>query len=157
MKIKIIAIGKTQKKFLVEGENEYLKRLKHYISIEKIELADVKNTKNMTEAQVKIEEGKMILKHIEKGGQVILLDEKGKQQTSLEFSKWLQNKMNHGGKHITFVVGGPYGFSDEVHNLANEKISLSKMTFSHQMIRMLFLEQLYRGFTILRNEPYHHE
>ncbi|MBD3636681.1 MAG: 23S rRNA (pseudouridine(1915)-N(3))-methyltransferase RlmH [Crocinitomicaceae bacterium] len=157
MKITIITIGKTHKSFLQEGEQEYLKRLDHYIKVEKIELPDIKNAKHKTFEQIKIEEGKMLLKAIEPGGMVILLDEKGKQHSSKKFAQWLQNKMNHGGKHITFVIGGPYGFSEEMYNAAHEKLSLSPMTFSHQMVRMLFFEQLYRAFTILRNEPYHHE
>ncbi|UKN01231.1 23S rRNA (pseudouridine(1915)-N(3))-methyltransferase RlmH [Paracrocinitomix mangrovi] len=157
MKIKIIAVGKTHKSFLVDGEKEYEGRLKHYIKLEQVVIPDIKNAKNKTEEQLKIEEGQMILQHVEKGGILVLLDEKGKQYSSVEFSKWLQNKMNQGVRHITFVVGGPYGFSDEVYEAAQEKLSLSKMTFSHQMIRMLFLEQLYRGFSILKGEPYHHE
>ncbi|MEO9532819.1 MAG: 23S rRNA (pseudouridine(1915)-N(3))-methyltransferase RlmH [Crocinitomicaceae bacterium] len=157
MKIKIILIGKTHKKFLIDGETEYLSRLQHYISVEKIELPDVKNAKKLTEDQIKTEEGKMILSKVEKSDLVVLLDEKGKQYDSVAFSNWTQDRMNRGLKYITFVVGGPYGFSDEVYAAANEKMSLSKMTFSHQMIRMFFLEQLYRAFTILRNEPYHHQ
>ena len=157
MKIKIILIGKTHKKFLIEGENEYLSRLQHYISVEKIEFQDVKNAKKLSEDQIKTEEGKMILSKIEKSDLVVLLDEKGKQYDSVGFANWTQDRMNRGLKYITFVIGGPYGFSDDVYAAANEKLSLSKMTFSHQMIRMLFLEQLYRGFTILKNEPYHHE
>ena len=157
MKIKIILIGKTHKKFLIEGENEYLSRLQHYISVEKIEFQDVKNAKKLSEDQIKTEEGKMILSKIEKSDLVVLLDEKGKQYDSVGFANWTQDRMNRGLKYITFVIGGPYGFSDDVYAAANEKLSLSKMTFSHQMIRMLFLEQLYRGFTILKNEPYHHQ
>jgi 23S rRNA (pseudouridine1915-N3)-methyltransferase len=157
VKIKIIVIGKTQKSFLIEGENEYLKRLGHYVQVEKLEIPDLKNAKNRSFEQIKEAEGKLILAKIEVGGTVILLDENGKQRSSVDFSEWLQSKMNHAGKHITFVIGGPYGFSDEVYAAASEKLSLSKMTYSHQMIRMLFLEQVYRAFTILRNEPYHHE
>ncbi|MEX1001457.1 MAG: 23S rRNA (pseudouridine(1915)-N(3))-methyltransferase RlmH [Crocinitomicaceae bacterium] len=157
MKIKIIAIGKTQKAFLEAGEKEYLKRLKRYIQVETTVIPDIKNTKNKSTEQLKQEEGRLILDQIESGGLVILLDEKGKQYPSKEFANWLQNRMNRGLKQLTFVIGGPYGFSEEVYTAANEKLSLSKMTFSHQMVRMLFLEQLYRGFTILRNEPYHHE
>lgn len=157
VKIKIIAIGKTQKKFLIEGEKEYLKRLSHYIKVEVVELSDIKNAKSKTVDQIKQEEGQLILSNLETGGITVLLDEKGKEFGSVDFSKWVQQKMNQGGKHITFVVGGPYGFSDEVYQKATQKLSLSKMTFSHQMIRMLFYEQLYRAFSILRNEPYHHE
>lgn len=157
MKIKIICIGKTQKSFLIEGEKEYLKRLGHYVQVEKIELPDVKNAKKLSEDQIKVAEGKQILSKVEAGGLLVLLDEKGKERGSVGFAKWMQERMNRGGKHITFVIGGPYGFSDEVYQRANEKMSLSQMTFSHQMIRMFFCEQLYRAFTILRNEPYHHQ
>ncbi len=157
MKIKLIVIGKTHKKFLIEGENEYLKRIRKYVGVEKIEIADLKNAKKLTKDQVKLEEGKLILSKIEPHGLVVLLDEKGKEFTSMKFSKWMQNTMNRGYKHITFVIGGAYGFSDDVYAAANEKIAISQMTFSHQMIRMLFLEQIYRGFSILNNEPYHHE
>ncbi len=157
MKIKIIVIGKTHKKFLVEGENEYLNRIQHYIQVEKIEIPDLKKAKHLSESQIKDQEGQLILNKIDSSDWVVLLDEKGKQYGSVEFSKWNQERMNRGLKQITFVVGGPYGFSDEVYVRANEKISLSKMTFSHQMIRMFFIEQLYRAFTILKNEPYHHQ
>lgn len=157
MKINIICIGKTQKSFLIEGEKEYLKRLSHYMQVEKIEIPDLKNVKKMTQDQIKEEEGKLILSKVESGGLLILLDEQGKECSSVGFSKWVQGRMNRGGKHITFVIGGPYGFSQEVYQVANEKLSLSQMTFSHQMIRLLFFEQLYRAFTILRNEPYHHQ
>lgn len=157
MKIKIICIGKTQKSFLIEGEKEYLKRLGHYVQVEKIELPDVKNAKKLSEDQIKVAEGKQILSKVEAGGLLVLLDEKGKERGSVGFAKWMQERMNRGGKHITFVIGGPYGFSDDVYQRANEKMSLSQMTFSHQMIRMFFCEQLYRAFTILRNEPYHHQ
>ena len=157
MKIRIIVIGKTQKKFLLEGELEYLKRLKHYIQVEKIEIPDIKNAKNMTVDQIKLAEGKLILSKIESGGLVVLLDEKGKEYDSVHFSKWNQERMNRGIKHITFVIGGPYGFSNELYARGDEKLALSKMTFSHQMIRLFFIEQLYRAFTILKNEPYHHQ
>lgn len=157
MKLKLIAIGKTQKSFLIDGENEYLKRLAKYISFEKIEIPDLKNAKNLTESQIKIEEGKLILSKLDKSTLIVLLDEKGKDYTSLQFSKWIQDEMNRGHKVITFIIGGAYGFSDEVYKIANQKISLSKMTLSHQMIRMFFVEQMYRAFSILNNEPYHHE
>ena len=157
MKLKLIAIGKTQKSFLIDGENEYLKRLAKYISFEKIEIPDLKNAKNLTESQIKIEEGKLILSKLDKSTLIVLLDEKGKDYTSLQFSKWIQDEMNRGHKVITFIIGGAYGFSDEVYKIANQKISLSKMTLSHQMIRMFFVEQVYRAFSILNNEPYHHE
>lgn len=157
MKIKIVAIGKTHKSFLVDGESEYLKRIKKYVAIEKIEIPDLKNAKKLTFKQIKEKEGKLLLSKIENHSLIVLLDEKGKEFTSLKFSKWVQDKMNRGYKNIIFLIGGAYGFSDEVYSIANEKIALSKMTFSHQMIRMLFTEQIYRAFTILNNEPYHHE
>ena len=157
MKIKLIVIGKTHKKFLIEGENEYLKRIRKYVQVEKIEIPDLKNAKKLSKDQVKKEEGKLILSKIEGHGLIVLLDERGKEMSSMTFSKWMQNSMNRGYKHITFIVGGAYGFSDDVYKVANEKLSISQMTLSHQMIRMFFLEQIYRGFSILHNEPYHHE
>lgn len=157
MKLKLIVIGKTQKSFLIDGENEYHKRLAKYILFEKIEIPDLKNAKNLSESQIKIEEGKLILAKLDKSTLLVLLDEKGKEYTSMQFSKWIQDEMNRSHKVITFVIGGAYGFSDEVYKLAHQKISLSKMTLSHQMIRMFFLEQVYRAFSILNHEPYHHE
>lgn len=157
MKIKIISIGSTAKSFLIEGENEYLKRLQHYSKVERVELPDVKHSGSKSKNQIKQEEGEMILKSIDVGSLIVLLDEKGKEMSSRKFSEWLQTRLNQGGKEITFIVGGAYGFSEEVYNRAAEKLSLSQMTFSHQMVRMFFLEQLYRAFTILRNEPYHND
>ena len=157
MKVKFICIGKTGKSFLEEGENEYLKRLKHYIPVERIEIPDLKNAKKLTFDQIKDQEGKEILSKIQAGDHLILLDERGDFYSSVQFSNFLQQKFNSGGKAIAFVVGGAYGFSDEVYTAAAGKISLSKMTFSHQMVRMIFFEQLYRAMTILRGEPYHHE
>ncbi len=157
MKINLIVIGKTHKKFLVEGEAEYFKRIKRYCKTEIIVIPDIKNAKNKSEDQLKEEEGNLILSKIENADFTVLLDEKGEQFTSVQFSRWIQKEMNKGPKKINFIVGGPYGFSEKVYQKANAKISLSKMTFSHQMIRMLFLEQLYRAFSILKNEPYHHE
>lgn len=157
MKFKLICIGKTGKRFLVDGENEYIQRLKHYCKLEKIELPDIKNAKKLTNDEVKNAEGKMLLEKVEQGEQIILLDENGSTFSSVEFSKFIQKRMNQGGKGITFIIGGAYGFSQEVYDRAQFKISLSKMTFSHQMIRVIFLEQLYRAHTILRGEPYHHQ
>ncbi|MDG1428822.1 MAG: 23S rRNA (pseudouridine(1915)-N(3))-methyltransferase RlmH [Crocinitomicaceae bacterium] len=156
MKIKLICVGKTISKYLIEGEVEYLSRLKHYCNIEKIEIPELKNAKKMRQDQIKKEEGRLILSKIALGEQVILLDEGGKTHTSIEFSKYLQKRLNQGGKSIVFIVGGAYGFSEEVYSKSSGKISLSDMTFSHQMVRLFFLEQLYRGFTILKGEPYHH-
>ena len=157
MKVKFICIGKTGKSFLEEGENEYLKRLKHYIPVERIEIPDLKNAKKLTFEQIKEQEGKEILAKVQAGDHLILLDERGDFYSSVQFSNFLQQKFNSGGKAIAFIVGGAYGFSDEVYQAATGKISLSKMTFSHQMVRMIFFEQLYRAMTILRGEPYHHE
>ena len=157
MKIKFICIGKTGKDFLISGEKEYLKRLQHYITIERIEIPDVKNAKSLSVDQIKETEGKEILAKVSPGEQIILLDENGKVYSSVEFSSFLQQKFNQGGKGLVFVVGGAFGFSQEVYNLSVAKISLSKMTFSHQMIRMIFFEQVYRALTILKGEPYHHQ
>ena len=157
MKVKFICIGKTGKDFLIEGENEYFKRVQHYISIERIEIPDVKNAKKLTVDQIKELEGKEILSKVSNGDLILLLDENGKQFSSVQFSEFLQQKFNQGGKAITFIVGGAYGFSDSVYNVSNYKLSFSKMTFSHQMIRMIFFEQLYRAMTILKGEPYHHQ
>lgn len=157
MKIKFICIGKTGHSFLEIGELEYLKRLKHYVQLERIEIPDIKQAKNLSNSQIKELEGREILAKIKSSDVIILLDEKGEQFTSLNFSDFIQQKLNTGIKTIAFIVGGAYGFSEEVYRSANSKLSLSEMTFSHQMIRMIFLEQLYRAFTILRNEPYHHQ
>ncbi|WP_299120133.1 23S rRNA (pseudouridine(1915)-N(3))-methyltransferase RlmH [uncultured Tenacibaculum sp.] len=157
MKIKLLAIGKTDNKNLVQLIDEYQKRLKHYVKFELEIIPDIKNVKNLSEAQQKEKEGQLILSKLQNTDQLILLDDKGKHFTSIEFSQYLQKKMNSGIKQIVLVIGGPYGFSDAIYQKAQGKISLSKMTFSHQMIRLFIVEQIYRGFTILRNEPYHHE
>jgi len=157
MKIKIICIGKTGKKFLEEGEREYLGRLKHYVSVERIEIPDLKNQRNLSQQQIKELEGKEILSRKVAGEQLYLLDERGKTYSSVGFSGFLSARFNAGGKALVFVIGGAYGFSDEVYRQAEGKISLSEMTFSHQMIRMIFFEQMYRAFTIQRGEPYHHQ
>lgn len=157
MKLTFICIGKTGKQFLELGETEYLNRLKHYTKIERIEIPDLKNAKKLNVEQVKKMEGEEILSKIPTGNDVILLDERGEQLSSVDFSNFLQKKFNLGGKGLTFIVGGAYGFSEDVYAKATSKISLSKMTFSHQMIRMIFFEQVYRAFTILKGEPYHHE
>ncbi len=156
MKIKVICIGKTGKNFLVDGEKEYLNRLKHYTKVEKVELPDIKNARKLSQDQVKTEEGKALLKLIDAGDQVILLDEKGKNYSSEHFAEFLQKRFNQGGKCVVFVIGGAYGFSEELYHRAQGKLSLSSMTFSHQMIRMIFFEQLYRAMTIQKGEPYHH-
>ena len=157
MKIKLLAIGKTDDKRLQELIVEFQKRLKHYIKFEIEIIPDLKKVKNLSLDQRKQKEGMLILNKVESTDQLILLDEKGHQFRSLEFSRFLQKKMNAGIKQLVFVIGGPYGFSDEVYQKAQGKVSLSKMTFSHQMIRLFMIEQLYRAFTILHNEPYHNE
>jgi 23S rRNA (pseudouridine1915-N3)-methyltransferase len=157
MKVQLICVGKTERSYLKEGESEYLKRLKHYCSFEKIEIPELKNAKKMSEDQIKAEEGKLILAKVDRSTQLILLDENGKSFNSVGFSKFIQKKFNQGGKSIVFVVGGAYGFSEEMYARANGKISLSEMTFSHQMVRLFFIEQIYRALTILKGEPYHHQ
>ncbi|WP_299223236.1 23S rRNA (pseudouridine(1915)-N(3))-methyltransferase RlmH [uncultured Aquimarina sp.] len=156
MTIKLIAVGKTDHKQLENLIAEYIKRLGFYIKFTFEIISDIKNSKNLSEAQQKDKEGKLILAKTSTSDVLILLDENGKQYDSVAFSQLLQKHMNSGIKQLIFVIGGPYGFSPDVYNRANSKLSLSKMTFSHQMIRLFFIEQLYRGFTILKNEPYHH-
>ncbi|SFA88797.1 23S rRNA (pseudouridine1915-N3)-methyltransferase [Flavobacterium swingsii] len=157
MNIKLIAIGKTDNKNLQSLIDDYTKRLSFYIKFDLDIIADIKNVKNLSESQQKEKEGELILSKITPTDQLILLDENGKTFSSIAFSDELQKKMNSGIKTLVFVIGGPYGFSDEVYKKSFGKISLSPMTFSHQMVRLFFIEQLYRGFTILRNEPYHHQ
>lgn len=156
MQIKLLAIGKTDNKQLQQLMDDYQKRLGHYIKFSLEIIPDIKNVKNLSEAQQKQKEGELILNKISKSDALILLDENGKQMDSVGFSQYLQKHMNSGIKQLVFVIGGPYGFSKDVYQQAQGKLSLSKMTFSHQMVRLFFIEQLYRGFTILRNEPYHH-
>ena len=157
MEITLIVIGKTNAKYLIEGLDEYTRRLKHYITYNINILPDIKNTKNLTEEQQKETEGKLILNALKPGDFLVLLDERGKEFSSMQFSDYLQRKMNSGLRRLVFVVGGPYGFSKDVYNKADEKLSLSKMTVSHEMIRLFFTEQIYRAMTIIRGEPYHHE
>jgi len=157
MKIKLIAIGKTDEKYLEEGIEKYLKRLKHYNPFELIVIPDIKQGGKFTAEKLKEEEGKLILQKVHEGDQLVLLDEKGKNFTSAEFANFLQKKLNTVNTNLIFVIGGPFGFSPAVYQRANEQISLSRMTFSHQMVRLFFTEQLYRGFSILRGEKYHHE
>lgn len=157
MQITLIAIGKTDRIELEQLIAVYEKRLKHYVKFELVALPDIKNSKNLSEAQQKEKEGELILAQLQPTDTLILLDENGKQYSSMDFAQFLQKKMNSGIKNLVLAIGGPYGFSDAVHSKCNGKISLSKMTFSHQMVRLFLVEQLYRGFTILRNEPYHHQ
>jgi 23S rRNA (pseudouridine1915-N3)-methyltransferase len=157
MNIKLLSIGKTDNKALQSLIDDYTKRLSFYIKFDLEIISDIKNVKNLSESQQKEKEGELILAKLTSTDQLILLDEKGTTFSSVDFSDYLQKKMNSGAKTLVFVIGGPYGFSDEVYQKAQGKISLSLMTFSHQMVRLFFIEQLYRGFTILRNEPYHHQ
>ncbi len=157
MKIVLITIGKTSEKYLIEGIYQYKNRLKHYTNFEIMEIPNIKNSKNLSEAELMKKEGELILKQIQNSDHLVLLDDKGKDFTSPRFAQKLQQWMLSGKKRIVFVVGGAYGFSEEIYKRGNEELSLSKMTFSHQMVRLFFVEQIYRAFTILNNEPYHHE
>ncbi len=157
MKITFLVIGKTNQAPLIQLIDEYLRRLKHYTNFELLTIPELKNSKNISEKEQKDKEGELILKQLEIGDEVILLDEKGKEYTSVGFSEFIAKKLMTSNKRMVFVVGGPYGFSENVYARANGLISLSAMTFSHQMIRLIFVEQLYRAFTILKGEPYHHE
>lgn len=156
MTIKLLAIGKTDNKALQLLIEEYQKRLNFYIKFQLEIIPDLKKVKNLSEEQQKQKEGELILNAINSSDILVLLDENGKQMDSISFSNYLQKHMNSGIKQLVLVIGGPYGFSDDVYKQAQGKISLSKMTFSHQMVRLFIIEQLYRGFTILKNEPYHH-
>lgn len=157
MNIKLLAIGKTDNKQLQSLIDDYTKRLSFYIKFDIEVIADIKNAKNLSEAQQKEKEGELILAKLSSTDQLVLLDENGKTFSSVAFAEELQKKMNSGVKTLVFAIGGPYGFSDAVYAKAAGKISLSAMTFSHQMVRLFFVEQVYRAFTILRNEPYHHQ
>jgi 23S rRNA (pseudouridine1915-N3)-methyltransferase len=157
MNIKLITIGKTDNKNLQSLIEEYSKRLNFYVKFDLEIIPDIKNVKNLSEARQKEKEGELILSKITPTDHLILLDENGKTFNSVGFSDFLQKKMNAGIKTLVFVIGGPYGFSDTVYKQAIGKVSLSEMTFSHQMVRLFVVEQIYRGFTILRNEPYHHQ
>lgn len=157
MKIALLTVGKTDVNWVKQGLDIYMSRLKHYIPFSITEIPELKNVSSLSKDQIKTKEGELILKNIKPTDDVILLDEHGKQYGSVEFATLLQNKINYEGKDIVFVIGGAYGFSEPVYNRANSKISLSKMTFSHQMVRVIFAEQIYRAFTIMKGEPYHHE
>ena len=156
MKAILFLVGKTTEKHFNTGINDYVGRIAHYMPFEVKVIPDLKNTKNMTEAQQKQAEGDAILKQLQPTDTVVLLDEHGAEYRSIEFARWFENKQNT-VRRLIFIIGGPYGFSDDIYRRANEKISISKMTFSHQMIRLIFSEQLYRACTIIKGEPYHHE
>lgn len=155
MKIKLIVIGRTDESYLKDGITKYLERLKHYVNFEFIILNDIKLGKKANIILQKEMEGKLILEKVNLNDFLVLLDENGEQFTSMNFSNYIQKRMN-AGNDLIFVVGGPFGFSEEIYSRANAKISLSKMTFSHQMVRLFFVEQIYRAFTILKGEKYHH-
>jgi 23S rRNA (pseudouridine1915-N3)-methyltransferase len=157
MKVKLLVIGKTDHKELESLISEYDKRLQHYLKFELEVIPGIKSTKNLSENEQKEKEGAAIIGKLQPADLVVLLDENGKQFSSLNFSSNIQKKLNSGIKQVVYIVGGPYGFSDAVYKKSAESISLSKMTFSHQMVRLFFIEQLYRACTILRNEPYHHQ
>ena len=157
MKITLIQVGKTSVKTFADIIDEYANRLKHYLPIEIITIRDLKDAKSLSEEQIKRKEGELILSVIQDGDYIVLLDERGKEMRSIEFAEWMEKKLSNVPRRLVFIIGGPYGFSKEVYKAANELISLSKMTFSHQMVRMFFMEQLYRAMTILRGESYHHE
>lgn len=157
MKITLLTVGKTDKDWVRQGMDIYISRLKHYIPFAVVEIPELKNVSSLSKEQIKSREGELILKNIRPTDDVILMDERGKQYSSVELAKVLQDKISYNGKDIVFIIGGAYGFSEEVYSRANSKISLSRMTFSHQMVRAIFAEQIYRAFTIMRGEPYHHE
>ena len=157
MNIELIVVGKTDMKEVEALVTMYTKRLNHYVRFAITTIADVRNTKKLSEAEQKRLEGEAILKLITDSDHLMLLDEHGAEYRSINFADMLQRRMLSGTKRLVFVIGGPYGFSDAVYQRSNSKLSLSKMTFSHQIVRAIFTEQLYRAFTILKNEPYHHE
>lgn len=157
MEIELLTVGKTSIRFVEEGIAEYTRRLKHYIPFSIKALPDIKNTSKLSEAKQKDAEGEKILATLTTADYVVLLDEHGKEYTSVEFSSFIEKQMIAGRRKVVFVVGGPYGFPQEVYNRADSLLSLSKMTFNHEMVRLFFVEQIYRGMTILRGEPYHHE
>ena len=156
MKILLLAIGKTDEDYLITGIKKYVGRLGHYASFEMKEIPDIRNRKTLSEDQQKKAESFLLLQQLQPGDHVVLLDENGKQYSSVAFAENFEKQMASGAKRIVFVIGGPYGFAQEVYDKADAKLSLSPMTFSHQMVRLVFVEQLYRAFTILKGEPYHH-
>lgn len=157
MKFTLLVVGRTVEKHYITAINDYAERTKHYISFDIEVIPELKNTKSLSMEQQKEKEGELILKALQLGDVPVLLDEHGKEFRSVEFASWVERKMHTVSKRLVFIIGGPYGFSPAVYAVAQEKISLSKMTFSHQMIRLIFVEQLYRAMTILNNGPYHHE
>jgi 23S rRNA (pseudouridine1915-N3)-methyltransferase len=157
MKILVLFVGKTDKPFMKEGIDDYLNRIKYYFPIELQIIPELKKNVNLPVELQKEKEGQLVLAHVNKGDQLVLLDEKGTEYSSVELSQWIEKKMTSSVRQIVFVIGGAYGFAESVYQRADHMISLSKLTFSHQMVRMIFAEQLYRALTIIRNEPYHHK
>lgn len=157
MKVTLIVVGRTVEQHYISAINDYIERVKHFIPFEIEVIPELKNTKSLTEEQQKEKEGDLILKALQPGDFVVLLDESGKEYRSLEFASWIEKKMHNVNKRLVFIIGGPYGFAPKIYQVAQDKISLSKMTFSHQMVRLIFVEQLYRAMTILKGGPYHHE
>ena len=157
MKFVLLVVGKTVEKHYITAIDDYIARTKHFISFDMEVIPELKNTKSLSIEQQKEKEAEMILKTIQPDDVVVLLDEHGKEFRSIEFADWVERKMHTVNKRLIFIIGGPYGFAQKIYDIAQEKISLSKMTFSHQMIRLIFVEQLYRAMTILNNNPYHHE
>ena len=157
MKITLLTVGKTDRDWVRQGLDIYTSRLKHYITFNIVEIPELKNVSALTKEQIKSREGELIMKNLRPTDDVILLDERGREFSSVEFAKVLQDKISYIGKDIVFIIGGAYGFSEDIYRRANSKVSLSRMTFSHQMVRAIFAEQIYRAFTIMRGEPYHHE
>lgn len=157
MKITLLTVGKTDKDWVRQGMDIYVSRLKHYIPFSVVEIPELRNVSSLTKDQIKVREGELILKNIRPSDDVILLDERGKEYTSVELAKVIQDKISYTGKDMVYIIGGAYGFSEAVYQRADSRISLSRMTFSHQMVRAIFVEQIYRAFTIMRGEPYHHE
>lgn len=157
MKGVLIVVGKTTDKRFEAITNEYVERIRHYVPFAIEVIPDLKNTKGLSQSEQKQREGELILRSLQAGDYVVLLDEHGCERSSMDFASWMQKKMSAGPKRLVFIIGGPYGFSENVHKRGNEEISLSRMTLSHQMVRMFFAEQIYRALTILNGEPYHHE
>ena len=157
MKIILLTVGKTDIGWVAEGLSSYVSRLRHYVPFEMLEIPELKNVSSLTRDQIKLKEGELILKNVRPSDNVILLDERGKEYRSVEFARKLEEVMARGGRDMVFVIGGAYGFSQQVYERSDSMLSLSRMTFSHQMVRAVFVEQLYRAFTILKGEPYHHE
>ena len=157
MELKLVTVGKTDVKWVKEGLDLYVSRLRHYVPFSLVEIPQLKNVSALSQEQIKEKEGELILKQLNPGDSVILLDERGKEYRSVEWAEWIGRQLARGGKALVFVVGGAYGFSQKVYDRADGMVSLSRMTFSHQMVRTIFVEQLYRALTILKGESYHHE